>query len=70
MTEAGPASGPQECSQERSLVRVTLITAAAFAGTWGLTRHANHLWPLLPYAALLLCPLVHLFHHGRYKHHG
>mgnify|MGYP000512920136 CR=1 FL=1 len=70
MTEAGRASAPQECSQGRSIVRVALITAAAFAVTWALTRHANHLWPLLPYAVLLLCPLMHLFHHGRHKHYG
>lgn len=35
-------------------------------------EHYGHISQLLPYAILLLCPLMHLFghHHGGHGHHG
>ncbi|SDH31835.1 DUF2933 domain-containing protein [Pseudomonas panipatensis] len=35
-------------------------------------EHYGHISLLLPYAILLLCPLMHLFghHHGGHGHHG
>lgn len=35
-------------------------------------EHYGHISLLLPYAILLLCPLMHLFghHHGRHGRHG
>lgn len=35
-------------------------------------EHYGHISQLLPYAILLLCPLMHLFghHHGGHSHHG
>lgn len=35
-------------------------------------EHYDHISLLLPYAILLLCPLMHLFghHHGRHGQHG
>lgn len=34
------------------------------------TEHRAHVLGLLPYALLLACPLMHLFHHGGHGAHG
>jgi len=33
-----------------------------------LTEHTAHVVPYLPWLILLLCPLMHLFHHGGHSH--
>ena len=44
---------------------VALIGFMAIAGYFLWTKHRAHVIPFLPYALLLLCPLMHLFmHHG------
>ena len=41
------------------------------AGYFLLTEHRAHVWQYLPYALLLACPLLHLFHgHGGHGGHG
>lgn len=35
-----------------------------------LTEHRAHVVPYLPFALLLACPLMHLFHHGGHGGHG
>lgn len=45
-----------------------LLVAATFL--WA--EHRAHLMGVLPYALILLCPLLHFFHHrghGSHKHH-
>lgn len=39
-----------------------LLVAAFFL----ITEHGAHVFGALPYVLLLLCPLLHLFHHGRH----
>jgi Protein of unknown function (DUF2933) len=34
------------------------------------TGHSAHLLGALPYLLLLACPLMHIFMHGGYHHHG
>ena len=34
------------------------------------TEHRAHVVAFLPYTILLLCPLMHLFHHKGQNHHG
>ena len=45
---------------------------AVIAAYFVITAHWAHVSPLLPYAVLMVCPLMHLFmhrHHGRGSHH-
>ncbi len=44
------------------LALVAFMAAAFFLGT----EHRAHALSALPYLLLLLCPLLHLFLHGRY----
>lgn len=44
---------------------------ALIAGYFLFTEHRAHVYGALPYILLLLCPLMHLFHHhGHGHHHG
>jgi hypothetical protein len=41
------------------------------AGYFLLTEHRAHVWQYLPFALLLACPLLHMFHgHGGHGGHG
>jgi len=42
---------------------------AAVAVFFLFTEHRAHVLGLLPYALLLACPLMHLFHHGGHGGH-
>lgn len=46
---------------------LVLTVLAAAVGLYLLTFHTTHVLLLLPYVALLACPLMHLMHRG---HHG
>lgn len=46
------------------LVKILLTTAGLFIVAYLLTQHASHALQLLPYAILLACPLMHIFHHN------
>jgi hypothetical protein len=54
----------------RSPSGLVLIGFFAIAGFYLVTEHTAHLWGYLPYALLLLCPLLHLFMHGGHSGHG
>ena len=43
---------------------------AAIAGFFLWEEHKAHIFVVLPYALLLLCPLMHLFHGGHGNHGG
>ena len=46
-----------------------LMSAAVIVAFYVLREHWEHALGLLPYAILLACPLMHLFHgHGGLKH--
>jgi hypothetical protein len=47
---------------------VLLVTLGA--GYWIYTYHFEHALGVLPYAILLLCPLMHIFMHGNHGHGG
>ena len=47
--------------------QMLMLTALLVSGTYLLTRHANHVFQLLPLLFLFACPLMHLFHH---RHHS
>ena len=49
------------------LVLAAFVAVAAF---YLLTEHTAHVFGVLPYALLLLCPLMHLFMHGGHGQHA
>jgi len=48
--------------------KLALLSVAAIVAFFVLREHWSHALGLAPYLLLLLCPLMHLFGHGR--HHG
>jgi hypothetical protein len=48
--------------------RVALAVFAAVAAYFLLTEHRAHTIQALPWVLLLLCPLMHVFMHGRHGH--
>ena len=47
----------------RSRSGLTLIAFLAIAAFFLITEHTAHLFGVLPYVLLLLCPLLHMFMH-------
>ncbi|KAB2836663.1 MAG: DUF2933 domain-containing protein [Candidatus Brocadia sp.] len=41
----------------------------AIAAVYLIAEHTSHILQVLPYALLLLCPLLHLFMHGGQGNH-
>lgn len=54
----------------RSRTGLVLIAFLAVAAFFLITEHTAHLFGILPYALLLLCPLLHLFMHSGHGEHG
>lgn len=52
--------------------RLVLFAFLAIGGFFLITEHAAHLFGILPYLLVLLCPLLHLLHggHGGHGSHG
>ena len=54
--------------------RLVLLAFLAISGFFLITEHAAHLFGVLPYLLVLLCPLLHLLHgdhgggHGRHDY--
>ena len=53
----------------RSRAGLTLIAFLAIAAFFIVTEHTAHFFDILPYALLLVCPLLHLFMHGGHADH-
>lgn len=66
-TEEGPDSNSGWWRSRSGLVLIGFLAIAAFF-LW--EEHRAHLLGILPYALLLLCPLLHLFHGGHGGHGG
>lgn len=54
----------------RSPTGLALLGFLAIAGFYLVTEHTAHTFGVLPFALLLLCPLLHLFMHGGHGGHG
>lgn len=52
----------------RSRSGLVFLGFAAIAGFFLWEEHKVHILGVLPYALLLLCPLMHLFHGGHGDH--
>ena len=53
----------------RSRTGLTLIAFLAIAAFFLVAEHTAHFFGILPYALLLVCPLLHLFIHGGHADH-
>jgi len=54
----------------RSRSGLVFLGFAAIAGFFLWEEHKAHILGVLPYALLLLCPLMHLFHSGHGNNGG
>jgi len=55
----------------RSKTGIALCGFLAIAAVLLILEHRAHVWQWLPFALLLACPLMHLFHgHGGHGGHG
>lgn len=54
----------------RSRAGLVLIGFLAIAAFYLATEHTAHVFGYLPFALVLLCPLLHLFMHGGHGGHG
>ena len=54
----------------RSRTAWVLLGFLAIDGFFLATEHKAHLFGILPFVLLLLCPLLHLFMHGGHGGHG
>jgi hypothetical protein len=51
----------------RSRFGLAVLSFLAVAGFYVLTEHTAHVFGVLPYLLLLMCPLMHFFH-GSHTH--
>lgn len=49
---------------------LTLLAFLAIAAFFLITEHTAHLFGILPYVLLLLCPLLHMFMHRGHGDHA
>jgi hypothetical protein len=49
---------------------MVLLAFLGIAGFYLATAHTAHVAEWLPYGLVLLCPLMHLFMHGRHGNHA
>ncbi len=49
---------------------IGLLVFLAIAGFYLITEHRAHLFGVLPFLLILLCPLMHFFMHGGHGGHG
>ena len=55
----------------KSRTGIALCGFIAIAAVLVILEHRAHVWQWLPFALLLACPLMHLFHgHGGHGGHG
>jgi hypothetical protein len=60
---------PGRLSWVRSPSGLLLLAIVALAAVYAVAEHGDHLVALLPFAFILLCPLMHLFMHGGHGGH-
>jgi hypothetical protein len=54
----------QESGFWRSRAGIACLVFIGVAAFYLLTEHTAHVFGFLPYALILLCPLMHIFMHG------
>ena len=63
-------SGGAAQKPSKPRARWALYGFLAVAGFYLVTEHWAHTLGVLPFLILLLCPLLHWFHHGRHRGDG
>lgn len=63
-------SSHQHTSPNQFWKNPLVIVALIVIGYWLFAYHSQHLLGWLPYAIILLCPLMHIFMHGGHGHGG
>jgi hypothetical protein len=58
---------PRASSWFRSRTGIVLLVFLAIAAFFLITEHTAHVLGVLPFLLVLLCPLLHLFLHGRHR---
>ena len=53
----------------RSRTGLIFLAFLGIAAFFLITEHTAHFFGILPFALLLLCPLLHLFMHGGHSEH-
>lgn len=56
-------------SQRRAWLWLALWAVIALLAYVVIIAHRNHVLDFLPYVLLLVCPLMHVFMHGRHGRH-
>ena len=64
-----PLATPSRLSWLRTPTGLLTLTVVVLAAIYAATEHGDHLVALLPFAFILLCPLMHLFMHGGHGGH-
>jgi hypothetical protein len=54
----------------RSPTGMLAVAAVVLLAIYTATQHTEHILAALPFAFILLCPLMHLFMHGGHAGHG
>ena len=65
-----PQLSPSAKQLLRSRIGLVLLAFLAIAAFFLITEHTAHVFGILPYALLLLCPVLHLFLHRGHGDHG
>ena len=65
-----PLETPGRLTWLRSPNGLLTLTVVVLVAAYAVAQHSDHLVALLPFALILLCPLMHLFMHGGHGWHG
>lgn len=57
------------CPWWKSSKGIAVLIALAALGLYLIIVHQQHVLGVLPFLVILLCPLSHLFMHGKHEHH-
>jgi DUF2933 family protein len=60
----------QEKARRQLSSRFVFFAFLAIAGFYLLTEHTAHVFGILPYLLVFLCPILHLLHGGHGGHHS